>query len=460
MFGDYEAQRHWMEITYNLPVSQWYVNSTNNDLMYWGLDYPPLTAYHSWLCGYLANKINPAWVKLNASRGYESYTHKLFMRYSVIVADVMVYFPAVFCIFCSQFTSSSQQDRSSLLALLYPGIILTDHGHFQYNCISLGLTLLAVLFIGKERNLWGSLFFCLALNYKQMELYHALPFFCYLLGYCIRRITGRGLLDLICIGAVVVLSFAACWAPFLASKELVLQVLHRIFPVARGLYEDKVANVWCSLSVIVKLKQILTMDQLIYLCLVSTMMFLLPSAIDLLIRPSLKRFKYSLINSSLVFFLFSFHVHEKSILIPAVIVCLMVMDHPLWCLWFTVISTFSMVPLLIKDGLMIPYTASLLLYCITYISIMPVFTSTQNSKIHLLEKFIFIISVIGVVILSIAIVTLTPPPHLPDLFPVLISLFCCGHYIVFLLYFYYHQFTCEENMAPSNVKISKRKKKQ
>ena len=23
MFGDYEAQRHWMEITYNLPVDEW-----------------------------------------------------------------------------------------------------------------------------------------------------------------------------------------------------------------------------------------------------------------------------------------------------------------------------------------------------------------------------------------------------------------------------------------------------
>lgn len=28
-----------------------YRNSSSNDLLYWGLDYPPLTAYHSWLCG-------------------------------------------------------------------------------------------------------------------------------------------------------------------------------------------------------------------------------------------------------------------------------------------------------------------------------------------------------------------------------------------------------------------------
>ena len=47
MHGDFEAQRHWMEITSHLPVSRWYFY----DLPYWGLDYPPLTAYHSWLCG-------------------------------------------------------------------------------------------------------------------------------------------------------------------------------------------------------------------------------------------------------------------------------------------------------------------------------------------------------------------------------------------------------------------------
>ena len=47
MYGDYEAQRHWMELTIHLPIPKWY----KYDLQYWGLDYPPLTAYVSWLCG-------------------------------------------------------------------------------------------------------------------------------------------------------------------------------------------------------------------------------------------------------------------------------------------------------------------------------------------------------------------------------------------------------------------------
>lgn len=90
MFGDYEAQRHWMEITVNLQTAEWYQNTTQNDLMYWGLDYPPLTAYHSYLNGKIASAINPEWVALKTSRGMESYDHKLFMRYTGMICKMTV----------------------------------------------------------------------------------------------------------------------------------------------------------------------------------------------------------------------------------------------------------------------------------------------------------------------------------------------------------------------------------
>ncbi len=32
MFGDFEAQRHWMEITTNLHPAEWYIQTENNDL--------------------------------------------------------------------------------------------------------------------------------------------------------------------------------------------------------------------------------------------------------------------------------------------------------------------------------------------------------------------------------------------------------------------------------------------
>ena len=52
-FGDFEAQRHWMELTLNLPIADWYRKTADNDLDYWGLDYPPLTAYLSLVHAYL-----------------------------------------------------------------------------------------------------------------------------------------------------------------------------------------------------------------------------------------------------------------------------------------------------------------------------------------------------------------------------------------------------------------------
>ena len=89
LHGDFEAQRHWMELTNHLPVDQWYFY----DLEYWGLDYPPLTAYHMKLCGYVGSLFNPDWFAFVTSRGLESADSKIFMRLTVIISDVIVYIP-------------------------------------------------------------------------------------------------------------------------------------------------------------------------------------------------------------------------------------------------------------------------------------------------------------------------------------------------------------------------------
>ncbi|KAG5326221.1 ALG6 glucosyltransferase, partial [Pseudoatta argentina] len=194
MYGDYEAQRHWQEITLNLPLNEWYINTTDNDLQYWGLDYPPLTAYHSLLLGYVANRIDPSFVKLRESRGFENAAHKHFMRLTVLITDIFIYLPAIIYFIINshswdnrQFSESNifkftRRNIAVLTALIYPGLILIDHGHFQYNCVSLGFFVAAVAVVLQDSFIIGSILFVLALNYKQMELYHALPFFFYILG--------------------------------------------------------------------------------------------------------------------------------------------------------------------------------------------------------------------------------------------------------------------------------------
>lgn len=193
MFGDFEAQRHWQEIVVNLPIADWYRNTTDNDLMYWGLDYPPLTAYHTYVVGRAAQNINPKFVELHDSRGLTDDLHKHFMRTTVLVADLLIYIPAI--LICCQMISKKNwfknDDRLKYVyvavAILYPGQILIDNGHFQYNNISLGLAAVAIIFVLRNQTIIAAIFFTLSLNYKQMELYHALPFFVYLLANCFKH---------------------------------------------------------------------------------------------------------------------------------------------------------------------------------------------------------------------------------------------------------------------------------
>lgn len=266
MFGDFEAQRHWQEITINLPISDWYTNTSNNDLMYWGLDYPPLTAYHSWANGWIAKKLNNSYVELHKSRGITTEEHQNFMRNTVLVADLLLYIPAV--VFAVKSIGTQNYTILSLLSLIvvlfFPGQIIIDNGHFQYNNVSLGLAALAIASMFRNSDRLAAVFFVLALNYKQMELYHALPFFFYLLGHCFTNSSMKtmtfkqkffgGVKNVTILGVIVLISFGIIWAPWLRSVDHLKQLVHRLFPVARGVFEDKVSNIWCIVNVFYKLK--------------------------------------------------------------------------------------------------------------------------------------------------------------------------------------------------------------
>ncbi|NXP14955.1 ALG6 glucosyltransferase, partial [Thinocorus orbignyianus] len=467
MYGDYEAQRHWQEVTYNLPIRQWYFNTSDNNLLYWGLDYPPLTAYHSFLCAYVAKLINPDWIALHTSRGYESQPHKLFMRTTVFVADLLVYIPAVI-LYCFSLRETSTKKKASiwgaLCILLYPGLILIDHGHFQYP-LSLGFALWGVLCLSYDWDLLGSVAFCLALNYKQMELYHSLPFFCYLLGKCFKKgLKGKGLVLLMKIAGTVVVSFAVCWLPFCTDVAQIMQVLRRLFPIDRGLFEacmfsspppcSKLANIWCSLSVLIKIKNIVSPQTQLKISFAVTFLSLLPTCIKLTVHPSLRGFKFALVSCALSFFLFSFQVHEKSILLVSVPVCLIINEIPFMATWFLLVSTFSMLPLLLKDGLLLPYAVTTLAFlsvCTAFFSILEktsaedlqlkAFSISLKGYVSWFKSFprivrsLFLLSLTLMGLLSLASAALSPPQRLPDLFPVAVSLVSCLHFLLFWVYF-------------------------
>ncbi|KAJ2842034.1 Glucosyltransferase-like protein, partial [Coemansia erecta] len=279
MFGDYEAQRHWMEITTHLPPSKWYFY----ELQYWGLDYPPLTAFQSWACGLVANFINPDWVILDKSRGIETHESKLFMRSTVLVLDLAIFFPAVVLFFRSQRGLGSwvSQQVSIFTVLLHPCLLLIDHGHFQYNSVMLGFLVWTVFFAAHERYIYMAISFCCALMFKQMALYYAPAVFFFLLAKCFQP--NHGLLLFIKLGIAVVFTFGLHLLPWMQSTEQLTQIFIRVFPVARGLYEDKVANVWCALNVVIKLRSMFDTTDLLRLATAATSLAFLPACIHLFV---------------------------------------------------------------------------------------------------------------------------------------------------------------------------------
>jgi alpha-1,3-glucosyltransferase len=111
------------------------------------------------------------------------------MRASVVAVDVCLLIPAVllFSRLVMRKSSALKQVMLEAALLMQPSLLLIDHGHFQYNNASLGLCLLGIVSVCCDKDVLGSVLFSLALNYKQMELYHALPFFCFLLGKSLKK---------------------------------------------------------------------------------------------------------------------------------------------------------------------------------------------------------------------------------------------------------------------------------
>ncbi|KAI3939951.1 hypothetical protein MKW98_029727 [Papaver atlanticum] len=444
-YGDYEAQRHWMEITLNIPAKKWYQNSTVNDLTYWGLDYPPLTAYQSYAHALFLHYFHPDSVALFTSRGHESpkgcahLLTKLLAIYFVIL-------------YYANRGKDKQQHMAWHLALILlgPCLILIDHGHFQYNCISLGLTI-GVAAILSKNELVACVLFSLALNHKQMSAYFAPAFSSHLFGKCLRH--RNPLLRVLQLGLAVVGTFVLIWWPYLYSVDAVKEVLSRLAPFERGIYEDYVANFWCTTAVLIKWKRLFPTPSLRFFSLSATLLGVLPSMVQQIKAPSDLGFLYALLNSSLSFYLFSFQVHEKSILLPLLPATLLALEEPLLFRWLTYFALLSMFPLLCRDRLILPYVALLILFVLIYYipGIRP--TKKRESSPTGLKKLAMILVLLCSFFLHIVYVTLWPPQKYPFLFEAVIMLLSCSQFVTIAVYCNLKQW-----MLESSIWMEKEKK--
>jgi alpha-1,3-glucosyltransferase len=558
-----------MEITYHLPLNEWYYH----ELGYWGLDYPPLTAYVSWFFGWVAHTVGGLHsddasfagiddkndkgnnaeqqidsfgvcdenhsevcmdkiqntgsgtrkfskgigvlrdlVALHSSRwGFEHSGGKMYMRLTVLLCDLMIYMSAVW-VLSRRLAASEVEERVSshvwllLTALCQPAIILIDHGHFQYNTVSLGLALWSFYFVTITTNstkadarqsssssfmgpIWGSIVFSLALNFKQMELYHAPAVFAYLLGRCFRRDTKQNQFIMwtvvrrfAALGMTVILSFALLWLPFTMSSHSndsvpvsldgVMQILKRLFPFHRGIFEGKVANVWCALSIKpFSIRDRVSANVLPFAALGFTLALILPPCYllfrvgrgDILHRDAasngdgdntpnqlsrsrnvegsgnvdLRLLLWGTGSTSLAFFLASYQVHEKGILIPLAPISMLMVDAPNFVFFFSILATWSLWPLLVIDRLLDAYVCCIVIFlcinCLAMVQSSKLATYDEDLDIfsdRYITRYIPKLSWVGMITLHILEVTMIPPNNLPDLFPVLWSFAGCGLFCI------------------------------
>jgi alpha-1,3-glucosyltransferase len=231
----------------------------------------------------------------------------------------------------------------------------------------LGLTLLAVDCFITEHIYWGSFFFVLSISFKQMALYYAPIIFAYLLGLCVHPNTN--IPRLVLLGATVIVSFGLVFAPLVVfgGKEQIAQCLFRVFPFARGLWEDKVANFWCAANILIKFRERFDSGMLQKASLIATFVAILPPCSILFFNPQKRLLPLGLAACAWGFFMFSFQVHEKSVLLPLVPTTLVLAGNldkntVSWVSWMNNVAMFSMWPLLRRDGLQLQYTVLTLLY--------------------------------------------------------------------------------------------------
>lgn len=99
-----------------------------------------------------------------------------------------------------------------------------------------------------------------------------------------KLVTSFNFKKLIAIGLAVIITSIVIISPFIIlpncsraeTLNVLKQILIRVFPFERGLFEDKVANFWCTTNLVVKYRDIFSINQLKKITLLSTLVAILP----------------------------------------------------------------------------------------------------------------------------------------------------------------------------------------
>jgi alpha-1,3-glucosyltransferase len=124
------------------------------------------------------------------ARGYAEASYVTLMRALVVVLEFMIFVPGYLKLLNAFLDKESLSKYKYILlfgVLNVPPMVFVDHGHFQFNQVMHGLVLWAIAFILEEKVEFAVVAMVLAINFKQMALYFALPFGVFALAILIRQ---------------------------------------------------------------------------------------------------------------------------------------------------------------------------------------------------------------------------------------------------------------------------------
>jgi len=411
--------------------------------------------------------INPTWFALDESRALDDPSLKIYMRATVFVSEYLIYVPATI-IFLRRYSRlegvNIWESSIALVAILMqPGTILIDHGHFQYNTVMLGFAVATLSSVIAGRPLWGCVFFVGALGFKQMALFYAPAVFAYLLGICL--FPRINIVRFFAIALTTVAAFAVLFLPFLMGVAydrytrfnydplempplLTLrwfmspwnmnawyypyvlemgQAIHRIFPFSRGLFEDKVANIWCTIHTFHKLHRY-PIELLQRLALLATTAAILPPCLIIFVKPKKQLLPLAFAAVSWGFFLCSYQVHEKNVLLPLLPMTLLLSGKDgllpstrAWVGLANMLGVWTMFPLLKRDELRVPYFVISLLWAYL-LGLPPVSFSAYHEGsrggLNIFSKILHLNIYLAMIGWHVAEAFYPPPADKPDLWVV------------------------------------------
>ncbi|KHN81421.1 putative dolichyl pyrophosphate Glc1Man9GlcNAc2 alpha-1,3-glucosyltransferase [Toxocara canis] len=347
---DFEVHRNWMAITYNLPINEWYYESTSE----WTLDYPPLFAFFEFLLSQIAKVVVPSALSIQ-KEPFISPELLYFHRFSVIACDVL------YIISCGFLTNTLQLVRicgdksrrcamgGCILLLANISLILVDNIHFQYNGILTAILLFSINFAIRGQFLLAAFLYCLLLNMKHIYAYYATAYFIfYLCEYIFISVDRFIIIRTIKLAIAMWIPFILSFGPFLyvGGGKMFAQILSRLFPFQRGLTHAYWApNIWSLYNlvdlILYRILKVLgrlpsgtqppqytsglvqeyshcILPSVGALTALGVTLVLLSPMIAALFMKHQRNCILLLTHSAFAFFLAGYHVHEKAILLVTV----------------------------------------------------------------------------------------------------------------------------------------------